>query len=348
MNTLSNNHTLIALLDKNREFALNGRGTTNHCPMALTALAAMGAGPDRLRAFFEHWREQYALPASALGPVVEYPYFAQYLGQRSSFRDLQECFAIRMTQRGAGEVVRDVLATIPFAPATTAFHALIRLAYGLQTEHVYEMATGLAALVAANFAIEIDMDGRVAAASVAAGFESLSTAMAGKIYPGRMIVEKMQAVINDELFQENFPAMPDSEDLLDELALWAISAYWQTRDFTILHMVTGVNAARQLLPYMQADQLKSRLQDIWLALCVAYVSVGAPALLSIDACLNKIVQSYTHFDPWPALFRQAIQCDDDHVIKFTYTCSREAACRPNALYQAAVTDILTAHAEPVV
>ena len=38
-------HHLHHLLDVNRAFSLNGRGTTNHCPMALHALHEMGANP---------------------------------------------------------------------------------------------------------------------------------------------------------------------------------------------------------------------------------------------------------------------------------------------------------------
>lgn len=55
-------HHLHQLLDANRAFALNGRGTTNHCPMALHALHEMGASPARLQRFFAHWQASHALP----------------------------------------------------------------------------------------------------------------------------------------------------------------------------------------------------------------------------------------------------------------------------------------------
>ena len=54
---------LYALLDANQAFALNGRGTTNHCPMALHALHEMGASPRQLQHFFTHWQTTQALPA---------------------------------------------------------------------------------------------------------------------------------------------------------------------------------------------------------------------------------------------------------------------------------------------
>ena len=55
-------HYLHQLLDANQAFALNGRGTTNHCPMALHALHEMGASPARLQRFFAHWQANHALP----------------------------------------------------------------------------------------------------------------------------------------------------------------------------------------------------------------------------------------------------------------------------------------------
>jgi len=192
---MGSNVILKDLLDKNREFALNGKGTTNHCPMALCALTGMGASDQRLQEFFAHWRDTYALPAlPSLSPseAISYEDFQAYLGKRENFTDLQSCFAILIAERGKNEVIREVLALVPFAPATAAFHASIRLAYGVQAEHEGEIAAGLAALVATNFDINFDIRGRQAASSVAAGFYQLSQNMKGKTYPGRMIVEKMR------------------------------------------------------------------------------------------------------------------------------------------------------------
>jgi len=339
------NVVLRDLLDKNRDFALNGKGTTNHCPMALCALAGMGASEKRLREFFVHWRDTYALPALPFAQTISYENFPSYLGKRENFTDLQSCFALRIAERGENEVISEVLALVPFAPATTAFHALIRLAYGLQAEHTGEIAASLAALVAANFDISINMEGRQVTNSVASGFDQLSQSMRGKTYPGRMIAEKMRAVINDEQFLQNLPRMPASENILNELALWAISAYGQTRDFTILHIVTGVNAARQVLPYLDQKTLNNRLQELWVALCAAYVSVGAPHVIAVSAYESRMRARHPQLCSWSDLFARAIESNDDHVIKMAYTCALEISLQPNLLYQMVVTEMLEAQME---
>ncbi|MES2040820.1 MAG: questin oxidase family protein [Pseudomonadota bacterium] len=344
---MCSNVVLKDLLDKNREFALNGKGTTNHCPMALCALAGMGASDWRLQDFFAHWRDTYALPALPLDETIRYEDFQVYLGKREYFADLQSCFISCIAERGAKEVINQVFALVPFAPATTAFHALIRLAHGLQAEHVGEIAAGLAALVATNFDIKINMSGRRPVSSVAAGFQSLSQNMRGKVYPGRMIVEKMRSVVSDEQFLDSLPGMPVVENLLDELALWAISAYGQTRDFTILHIITGVNAARQVLPYLEPETVASRLQDLWVALCAAYVSVGAPTVIDAVIYENRMRAKHRQLCSWSDLFARAIKSNDDHVIKLTYACALEISLQPNLLYQMVVIEMLDIQIESV-
>ncbi|MFZ6766260.1 questin oxidase family protein [Undibacterium sp. Di26W] len=346
MKTLATYPVLRHLLDENRQFALVGRGTANHCPMALTALAAMGASAERLEEFFDYWRDHYSLPAETPLQQIDYADFASCLGNRPVFSGLQTCFLHRIAERGSSEVVREVLAAIPVAPATTAFHALIRLSYGLQSGHDAEIAAGLAALVVANFAIDIAMHDHLPAASVADGFKQIADHMGGKKFERRMIAERMAAVTKDSRFVKSLPATPVTAQLLDDLAGWAIAAYWQTGDFTILHMVTGVHAIRQLIPYLHPLRRQALYSDTWLALCVAYASVGAPALRSEQECLHSLKQANFQAQSWDSLFRQAILNNDDHAIKFTYTCSREYGLHANPLYQAAAMRMLDIRTHP--
>ncbi|MFZ6656067.1 questin oxidase family protein [Undibacterium sp. TJN19] len=335
MKNFSTYPALIKLLDENQNFALSGRGTTNHCPMALSALAAMGASEKRLQDFFEHWRDHYSYPMPASAQCIDYQNFQDHLGRPADFGDLQTCFRQKIEQAGSDQVVREVLALIPLAPATNAFHAWIRLAYGLQFSHAGEIAAGLAALVVANFKINLKTHDRSPATSVAEGFQQLSMAMSGKKFAGQMITEKMRAVIADTQFVQALPAVPENADILSELAVWAIAAYWQTGDFTVLHMVTGTNAARLILPYLNSQQAAIVVQDFWIALCVAYASVGAPPVSLAYKYLKNLNDAGFQPKPWNELFDLAIRSNDDHVIKFTYTCSQEHALSANLLYPAA-------------
>jgi len=115
------------LLDANARFSLDAKGTTNHCPMALVALAKMGAPPSRLQAFFDYWEREYALllPQRA-EPVARAAWPAQQ-GRREAFDAVKLCFENWLAEADAAQVLAAVLQQIPAAPGSGAFHAWRRI-----------------------------------------------------------------------------------------------------------------------------------------------------------------------------------------------------------------------------
>ncbi|MDB5915874.1 MAG: hypothetical protein JWR40_108 [Massilia sp.] len=314
--------TLRYLLDQNTRFALDARGTTNHCPMALVALARMGAGPDRLEAFFARWSEQYAIVETQPGMALSGDEWFAHVGNHAAFSSLRGHFLDAIRRDGATAVVAEVLSRTPQAPATGAFHAFIRVGYGIEAGHAGEIASGLAAYVATNLPVGIDCTGRRAAVSVEEGFASLADQLAGRDWPVGSITARLKAIAADPTFRRVLQSPPVGSSLLDDLARASIALYWQTADFTVLHMVTGVYAARLVLAQLPASLVHHMPASIWAALCAAYVSAGAQPLVSIDA--PKVDAA------WPDILRRAIASDDDHVIKMAYTCSEESKRYPDS------------------
>lgn len=329
------NRALMRLLDENRLFALNGRGTTNHCPMALYALAAMGASDTRLQEFFNGWRERHAI---AMGPgaiAVTRHNYAHLVGNMGAFGGLRDCFETWINEVGAMAIVSEVVQAIPFAPASGAFHALIRLAYGLEAGHAGEIAAGLAAMVCGHLNIEIDRRNRTPAASVSAGLAMLALHAAGLQITGNSITSRLRTVAADPLFQSALLAAPATPGLLDEMALAALALYRQSGNFTALHMVTGLHAARVLLEHLPPEFALQKAPDLWTAFCAAYVSFGAPGLA---VCADDVTPPGAL--AWDALLARALQSNDDHDIKFTYTCHREFLHRQAPAYFAAAAQRL--------
>jgi hypothetical protein len=330
--------TLTRLLDANRAFALNGRGTTNHCPMALCALAAMGASDRRLEEFFAGWQKRRAIiPVRRDGHDSaalrrDYP---GKLGELDAFGALRDSFAQRIDEVGADAIVREVLQDIPFAPASGAFHAMIRLAFGLEARHSGEIAAGLAALVCDNLALGIDLRGRKPAASAGDGLAVLSRALAGRDFAGGWITERLRAVAGDARFQAALTAAPGGETLFDDMALAALAIYRQTGDFTALHMVTGLHATRLVFARLPPGMVTASMPELWVAFCAAYVSIGAPAVIDLPASEAEAVPA-----DWGRLFEAAVGSNDDHDIKFVYTCQRENLHRPTPHYYAAAAQRL--------
>lgn len=328
------NATLRRLLDANAAFSLDAIGTTNHLPMALVALAGLGAGTDRLEAYFAMWSRSYARPLPATELTLSRSSWQGQIGNRAAFGALQGLFTDWVAHEGAPMVITHVLSHIPPAPASGAFHAFIRLGYALEARHEGEVGAALAALVVGNLPIPLDLGARPRANSVEAALGQLSLAQGGRTYSGEAITSRLRAVAADPVFDAVLPAPPATPELLDQLSRAAIALYWQTNNFTVLHMVTGLAAARSIQALLPEALATRYLDALWVAFCAAYLTVGAPPL-----------QAPSTPEPcaaWRELFAAAREDDDDHVIKMTYTCYRESLRDPNPLYQAAATRLVQA------
>ncbi|QDQ27841.1 questin oxidase family protein [Chitinimonas arctica] len=332
MTTTTVASSLQGLLDQNAHFALQARGTTNHCPMALVALAKMGAGPARLQAFFAYWTTRYAIARDPHPGSLKRQEWQARAGDSEAFGSLRLLFTDWIAAEGVAAVVATVLAQAAPAPATGAFHALIRLAYGLEADHGGEVAAGLAAYVANQLLIPLGDAASRPAESVAAGLHTLSRQFAGKTWPGQAITARLRGVAADPLFLASLPRPPQSGDLLAQLAHAAIALYWQTSNFTVLHMVTGVHAARLVMARLPAATVRIQSEALWAAYCAAYVSVGAPALADDDPPAAPT--------DWATLLALAVDADDDHTIKLVYSCWQEDAHAANPAYLAAAARLL--------
>ncbi|MES3022649.1 MAG: questin oxidase family protein [Pseudomonadota bacterium] len=327
--------TLRQLLDANSYFALNGKGTTNHCPMALCALAGMGATVQQLKTFFDQWKHRYALAAPPLGRTIEAGNWRVCVGDASAFGACRAYFAGAIGNAGADAVLIDVLSELPFAPASQAFHAVIRLAYGLDAQHSGEIAAGLAALVCTNLPIETS-DAEIApAASVREGLASLAHAFGGVSFEGPSITARLRAATCDSSLTGRFPPLPAGPQVLDDMARVAIAAYMQTNDFTALHIVTGLHAVRRVLRRLPKAMAIERLPNVWAAVCASYLVIGAPALSWPETSVQLVPFDGDGHAPWRELLALAVADSDDHVIKMVYTCWREHQRDPSPLYRLA-------------
>ena len=337
------------LLDASAYFALASKGTTNHCPMALIALSKMGARPERLRQFFSMWKNTYALPMRTSPSKVNGDNWLQQLGQIDNFIPLRAYFMEAISVRGDDEVMIEVLSQIPFAPATAAFHALIRLSYGLDAQHVGEIAAGLAHLVVSNLDIKIKVNQSQLAATAEQALAQLSLSYKANphLYAGDSIVGSLKAVVADLRFVDDLQQIENQSQLLSEMTNLAIVAYWQSKNFTVLHMVTAMHAARIVFDRLPQNLVVVLLPQLWIAFCAAYVSAGAPplpSLVSAERVAELRIDSLDRVSSeqiWADLFSKAIQSDDDHVIKLTYTCYEQNRIDPSPLYMATIMRMLS-------
>ncbi len=222
------------------------------------------------------WEREYALSAPPVDTIISRHEWTGHLGERAAFGALRLCFRDWIADAGAVAAITAVLQEVPFAPVTGAFHALIRLAYGIQAEHAGEIASGLASLISSHLPIQVSVDETRTAQSAGAGFDHVVDALSGLALPHGSIVARVHAVVTDVRFGKAILAPPASVALLDGLARATIGAYWRKPDFTLLHTVTATSAARIVFAQLPDSLIKKLLPRLWVALCAAYATVGRP------------------------------------------------------------------------
>lgn len=114
---------------------------------------------------------------------------------------------------------------------------------------------------------------------------------------------------------------------LEDIAGVAIKAYCGTKNFTLLHGVTGCHALRLVLPYCPDPE--NALRYFWQGLVIAYLSTGP----------KEIANAETKEDPaeWGEIRKMACKSEDDHVIKLCYSCWQEYSQYSARDYQVAAS-----------
>ena len=324
--------TLGRLLDGSARFDLGSRGTADHLPMALVALSRMGATEERLVEYFHWWEENRALPRRDSGRQVDRDDWKQHIGDPRMFDVLWDTFRRWSADRGSAEVVSAVFPEVSSGVAAVAFHGLIRLAYGIETDHAGEIAAGLAAICSRYVDLGLQVAEAPPTVSVESAFARIADALGGAVFPGDSIIGCMRAAAADPRLAAALSCPPIAPALLEDLAQASIALYWQTSDFTVLHMVTTVHAARVLFgrfPQLASDDA---VRALWAAACAAYAAAGARALARGELPSEA--------PPRRKIFADGVTSNDAHVIKMTYTCHCEGAQYGNPLYQVAAARLV--------
>lgn len=287
-----------------------GDRLANHLPMVLIALDKLGAGPAQLKYAFDR-STPYLQPRPG-SPVDEIDNPASCRNRDDRFPSALHYYEQQLRQLGIAKCLQQELPALLPAIATAAFHGLIRTAYGIDARHLEEIAMGLAYW---------NLDYHELNSST----ETISTSTSDIILrltrqypevslaPGN-IADHMHSVTGQPGWMET-PIQP-KQIALENIATVAINAYLGTRDFTLLHGVTGCHALRLILPY--CNDKEAALRYFWQGLVVAYLSTGPKTIRRIEKEeIKDILQRQAEITD------RALRSDDDHVIKLAYSALEE-------------------------
>lgn len=300
---------------------------TNHLPMALHALHAMGAGEARLAAFFDLYARRFEGRRSVSRPAVaaEARRWRAWREGPDPFPMLRAAFAAALAREGREAVLHALLPGLLEGAAAAAFHGAIRTAHAVESGHDGELAAALAYWAWRWQPLPLPVAGdpwpfdRWAA--------RLAAAAAGLSFEGPLISVRMAAAAGSAPYRELGARLAAGADLLPRLSALAAAHYAASGNFTLLHLVTGTRALRVLVPWA-GPEATPHVLAAWTA---AFLAARLPALERAPLPPR----------PWEEIVPAACAQDDDHVIKLVHAC-REGARHwgDEALYRRAATRAL--------
>jgi hypothetical protein len=310
--------TLSQLLDDDLEYdATTNRGLTNHLPMALVAKVGLGAPPEELERFTALYRRREIDAANATQHLT-HSTWTRAVGTPNAYPDLVMYFDTEIEANGLSETLHRHMNYLVEGVAGAAFHGVIRLAYALDVASPKRVSTGLAYL-AANALFLAPLGGAPPTSDDPVRLlQQLSTTRDwGSSPTAKNITEEMTWAANQAEFRNVASSLIVNADTPERLSEAALKLYASTNDFTALHGVTGLEALSRLRRYV--DDVERFDRSTFQALAAAHLSIGAPAIWSIDQ-LDDLENS-TKLDQ-ATVEKRASLSNDEHVSKIVFSSKR--------------------------
>ena len=296
--------------DSARWDAEYGHNLASHLPMALTALARLGADDARREAFARAYATRlHAAPPRAPWPAGEA--WQGRFGDPRAWPAYRSLFDDWIDYEGAPVVLAQALPALLRGVGAAAFHGPIRAAYAVAAGHSHELADALAYWACRWFALGPAPRG---------GAEHDPATLLARLRIAKprpsLIAERMALAAADPAFAAVVPRLHiDREATLAQLATLAARLYAQTRNFTVLHLVTSAHALRVLLPWLDDDVVADALGHYWLAYAAGHAASGLAQ--GVGAAPPGAAL------PWATIVARAIASDDDHLIKLVDSCREQ-------------------------
>jgi hypothetical protein len=234
------------------------------------------------------------LALDRLGSSGDYPRFVRF------FQD-------RIREAGIDAVLHDWVPVLMPGLAASAFHGMIRLAYAIEGGLDDEIALALAYWASEYASLPLPLEPAEGSLEQIAG--RLRTALSGHVFKPGIIIDKMLEIAWGPALA-GAAVQPAAAPALRDIAGFALQAYTQREDFTLLHIVTGCHAFRIVQAYASDKALARRY--LWQAALVAWLTVvvapGKQQAPRADRALEE-----------EDIAARALQSRDDHVIKLCHS-----------------------------
>jgi hypothetical protein len=303
----------------------------NHLPMILVALERLGATPDRLRQFDRIYRDNSGLhpPPPPTRPITADQWMS-LRGQRAREADLRELFTQQVAQNGARATIRTALPALAPGIGASAFHPLMRLAYGVMENDDEEMGIALGFWAATYLPL------REPGASSGLTEDPAEVLLRAAALPGLcdavpesdLVWHNMRAVAAMPSFAEVVDWLIIDGETLDRMAATSLALFAGTMSFEALHAVTGCHWLRLLQPV--APDMAPLLRHFWAAIAALMPKMGFPAPPSVE---QLAVWRQAPCPDWPQIKAAAVASNDEHDPSLVFSAFEEWRRTGDALYR---------------
>lgn len=304
----------------------------NHAPMVLVALDRLGGSGERLRDFFEHYRDFKSLvPAGPTIASLDETTWTEAIGHREREADLRVFFAAEVTRLGIERALRSYLPRLAPGVGASALHALMRVAYGIIRQDEIDISIALAYWAATYLKMPESQGGPGITDDPA---EVLRRVAAIEDLHGLPIHEMLWQNMLESGRQPGFAPVVDwlavRPDTPARLAAASIALFAATQDFCALHAVTGMHWMRLTLPYLEDPA--PMLRHFWQAIGGVMGEMRFPVLPDV-ATLDRWRQ--LPVPGWDEIKAAAALSYDEHDISLVFSASEEMKIYGDPLYQLA-------------
>jgi hypothetical protein len=310
------------------------RTFANHAPMVLTALARIGGSPEQMRRFFDQYRayknlRPFAVPTQMLGDDD----WQTAIGHRDREPDLRRFFSRQVAKRGIDGALRQFLPVLAPGIAASAFHALMRTAYGVLLENETDIAVALAYWAATYLALPPATGAPPLTDDPAEVLRRVSRIEALR---DLTLHELLWQNIRDATATEEFRPVVDwlviGPDAMERMAGVAIRTFAATQHFAALHVVTGLHWIRLVAPCCERQTLDVMLRVFWQAIAALMPEMGFPDLPD-----DVTVERWRSLDApdWAEIHAAAAASFDEHDISLAFSAFEEMTVYGDPLYRIA-------------
>ena len=330
MQTVTASGLLASMPEYGSEFA---KTYANHAPMVLTALDRIGGTPERMQDFFEHYRDAKKLlpfPECA-DTALTTDTWPVAIGQRDSEPALRAFFAAEVDRLGIDGAVRAHIDRLAPGVGASAFHALMRLAYGLVRQDQTDVAVALGYWAATYLPMPAPQgavprtDDPLEMLDMVAKVGSLRD-----IPIGELLWWNMDGHARHPDFQPVVDWLKIDPDTLDRMAAASLAIFAATQHFAALHAVTGVHWLRIVTPYCERPDVM--LRHFWQCISTLLPEMGYPRLPSPEDLARW---REVPCPDWPEIWAVAARSYDEHDISIAYSSHEEMRVLGDPLYRVA-------------